>query len=732
MIANLLFLLAVPNCSSFIPQDSPSQVNVGVQVAAKFVDTAPTIDGFLNEAMWQQAGVISELVESEPEAGRKSSPPTKIYIARDSQTLYLGVECMEPQVDDMVMQRMKRDAYLRDDDRVQFVLDTFLDGKSAYFFQLSAAGSRGDALVIDNGNRFNKRWDTYWEARTQIFEDRWTAEIAIPFRALSFGENDEWGFNIQRNRGVDRSEHRWTGFERQNSLFTMSEAGRLTGMVGLPQGSSFEVVPYATARASKFENPESSEFAADFGGEINWRITPQLKASFTLNTDFAETEADQQRVNLTRFSLFFPEKRDFFLEDSGLFAFGEAGGFHGGGLMQPYYSRRIGLTGSGAEVPINYGARLSGRAGPWDMGLLAVRTDELTSAGVPAGEMLVARPSYRVNDELSIGTMFTSGNPESDGTNLVAGVDARFSRSDFFGKRLELNAFGVRSSDHDTALTPGVGVGGAFGFEAGLAAKDWNLVAKTYGSQNNFSPALGFVLRPGERFHLAKFSWEPRPDDASSDIRKYDFAIRPKWWTDEKGNMSSHGWDVTFFGAEWHDGDELKLTWAWDGDTLDSSFDPFSGTSIGAGDYDWHKLEAEYRFSPARKLSGGVEMQTGGWYDGSGTTFDVDIDWRPNANLRLGLSGHQGVFDMPGGDFTSRQGRFIFDWSFSPDFVIQNLIQTDNESNHLGFQSRTRWMIADGRETFFVVNYGWDEAPGGYWIPGDRDFSAKFVYSLRF
>ena len=731
MAPSFLFVLA-PFLFGTALQDPVPHDGSGPTITAGLTEQAPVIDGHLDDPIWQTANTIDYLTESEPVEGRRSAPGTRIMIARDEHALYIGVECMEPEPDKMVMQRMNRDSYLREDDRIQFVFDTFHDGKSAYFFQMSAAGSRGDALIGDNGNRFNKRWDTFWEGRTQILEDRWTVEIAIPFRAISFGEGDTWGFNVQRSRGVDRSESRWTAFERKFSMFTMSQAGLLKGMGGLPSESSFEVVPFLKTRYSRFGNPNSSDFSADFGGEVNWRITPQLKASFTVNTDFAETESDQQRVNLTRFSLFFPEKRDFFLEDSSLFDFGEAGGWRGGGLMQPYYSRRIGLTSGGNEVPINYGARLSGRVGRWNLGLLAVHTGAMGSVGVPEGEMLVARPSYRVTDRLTIGALLTSGNPESDNTNLVTGLDARYSQSDFFGKRLEMNLFGIRSSDGDIPSAAGSGVGGAFGFESGLSSSDWNLHLKTYGSQTNFDPALGFVLRPGERYHLMRASWEPRPSDSSSAIRKYKFALRPKWWTDTKGDLSSHGWDMTFFGAEWHDGDEVNFTWAWDGDNLDDEFEPSDGSTIAPGNYNWHKLEAEYRFSSSRPLSGGLAVQTGGWYDGTGTSIRADIDWRPNANLRMGLSAYQGQFQLPGGDFTSRQGRVNFDWSFSPDFIIQNLIQTDNESGHVGFQSRTRWMLEDGRETFFVVNYGWDEAPGGYLIPGDRDISLKFVYSLRF
>lgn len=705
-------------------QQAPNQDVASVH--ASFLQEAPNLDGRLDEPFWRTADLIDGLTEVEPGQGIPHDPLTEIRVARDSTHLYFGVTCWEPTPEKMVVQNMKRDAFLREDDRIEFVFDTFKDGRSGYFFQMSAGGSRGDALIGDNGSRFNKKWDGFWKGVAKIGEDRWTAEIAIPFATMAFGESGTWGFNIQRFRGANRSRARWAAVSRNLNLFNLSDAGELTGMENISAKGAFEVSPYLKFRNAKLSTGEVSR-TADLGGEFNWRVTPQLKASFTLNTDFAETEVDQQRVNLTRFSLFFPEKRDFFLEDSTLFEFGEARSYRGGGVLMPFYSRRIGLTEDGDEVPIRAGLRVAGRSGPWDLGLLAVDTDDLSSEGVPAGQQFVFRPAYRMNREMSIGGLFTSGDPSTDVRNQVLGADFRFSRSEIIpGHRFAMNLFGLRGVDDATASRSV-----AWGAEGLLKSDDWEYSLKTYASQPDFNPGLGFVLRPGERYQYGRIQWEPRPS-GESPFRKFSFHLRPKWWTDLSGDVTSHAYDVKFFGAEWNNGDSVELVWAWDGDRLDEAWDPVDGITINPGFYHYQKFEAEYSFSSARPLSGEIDLQVGDWYDGEVVDLSLSANWRPNAATRVGASLGEGRYDLLGGDFVSRTARLSYNHSFSPNLSVFNLLQYDNESNEVGFQSRTHLIAEDGRELFFVINSGWEDQLDRRFVLQDQDFTLKVVSSLRF
>ena len=695
---------------------SPQDPSDSLTASALRVLDAPVVDGRLDEAVWQEAFLLSPLTEIEPDLGESSLPDTEVRVMRDEEYLYFGFLCFESEPEKMVRHNMARDAFLRNDDRIEIVLDTFLDRRNAYFFQLSAAGSRGDGLIGENGSRFNKQWDTLWKGAAHVGKDRWTAEIAIPFRSLSFGEGSRWGLNVSRFRGADRSRYRWAGLSRHVHLFTIASAGILRGLDNLPRSSSFELTPYAKARQAWFENPDSASTDLALGGEFNWRISPGLRASFTLNTDFAETEADQQRVNLTRFPLFFREKRDFFLEDSTVFEFGEQTGFRGGGgRLLPFFSRRIGLASDGTEIPLHAGVRLAGHTGPLDLGFLGVNTAAVPASGTPAGNLYVLRPSYRVNDELAVGALATHGNPDADAINTVFGLDLRYNRAEIFsGYRLKLNTFAVRSRDEASHR-----VGAGWGLQSTLYSDDWTWEVKSLGTEEAFVPGMGFVLRPGERLYFGRAHWSPRPAGESR-VRKYNFELRPIWWTDSAGNPQSHAYDATLFGLEWHDGDSFEVVWAFDGDRLGTSF------------HRWHLLEAEYEWSSSRPWSGSVAAEAGGWYDGQGLQLGMELDWRPSASLKLGARWDEGHFQMPGGDFTSRVGSLSGDFSFSPNLAVNNLLQADNQSDTWGFQSRARWIQEDGRELFFVLNWGWQEIPGGIIVPLDREIAAKLVWSLRF
>jgi len=720
LVALLLFLPQAGGGGTASPA-APARKSVHVARAPR----APVIDGVLEDEAWAQAAVITDFVEVDPDEGDPADPPTELRLMRDADFLYLGVTCFEPEPEKMVLQNALRDAFLNDDDRFEFILDTFEDGKNAFFFQVSAAGERGDGLINDNGRRFNKNWDTFWKARMRISKDRWTAEIAIPFKGLSFSGKGVWRANFERFRGADRTRTRWASPLRKYRLFTVSVAGELEGMEGLDQGLGIEVVPFYKVRRNDDEVTNLGNTVGTLGGEINWRITSQLRGSLTFNTDFAETEADARRVNLTRFPLFFPEKRDFFLQDSTFFQFGEQVGFRSRPNLIPFFTRRIGLARSGDEVPIHEGARVAGRVGNLDLGALAVSTGKVRGAGVPRGDIFVVRPSYNVSDELSVGALFTSGNPEDKGSNFVTGVDTRFASTDLLPGNFSLNVYALRSSDEVTG-----DVGAAYGMQSSLRTRDWNFSFDTLTTQKAFQPSLGFVRRPGERRYASQVMWEPRPDEGP--VRRYIFGIQPVVWTDLSGELQSHRTAFNLFGVELHDGDQFMLSTIFEGDRLDQPFFIVPGSKIPTGGYDWWTVQGQVRFSDARPLSGRIVVEGGSFYNGSIGRLRVSANWRPSAFFRFGLSYREDRADLPGGDFDTRIEIVNANFSFTPDLSLENLIQADNQSDVLGIQSRLRWIEADGRELFFVVNSAWRELPGGTIIPLSRDFTLKLLYSLRF
>ncbi|MBC8370730.1 MAG: carbohydrate binding family 9 domain-containing protein [Planctomycetes bacterium] len=695
------------------------------QAKISVVDQPPVLDGRLDDVTWQTATQIGDFTEVKPNEGQIADPETVCYIARDANFLYIAFECFDNDTQSMVLQNVARDAFLTDDDRIEIVLDTFNNKQSAYFFQMSAAGSRGDALIGENGRRFNKPWNGFWQGASLVHDDKWVCEMAIPFATLSSGESDTWGFNMQRYRGSSRSEYRWSAPRREVFLGNVSIAGELGGFSGLKHGLGLEFRPYLkTKRVDQHDGAEG--FETDFGGEIHWAITPALKASFSLNTDFAETEVDDRKVNLSRFSTFYPEKRDFFLQDSNLFEFGEQSTFGGRGSnnLLPFFSRSIGLS-SGQPVDINYAARIAGRLDKFDIAALAAHTSNDFELGVPEGELFVLRPSYHLSSAASIGGLFTTGNPNSIGSNSVGGVDFHYSSADVLGSNFSLNTFFVQSADGDSGQR---GLG--FGAQASLAQPEFEASFASIGAQSDFLPAMGYVRRPGEFMTKAMIKYKPLT--TNSDVRQYDFLIGPEVWMNLGGDLISSTFRLGLFGAEFHDGTSIKFHTKLMRDRPDSDYSVASGVTMLAGDYAWTEHMLKYATSSRNKFSVSSYLSGGQYYDGHIVKLNTSLTYRPSASSKIKLSYGENRGHLPAGDFTTRVEKLTFDLSFGPKVAWDTLLQADNQSDTLGIQSRLRYLLEDGREMFFVVDSGWQELENRMIVPTQHDLTLKLVYALRF
>lgn len=720
--ALLAFALPQQEAPDLLPDGQPRPVvEIPTLEAPESGEWGIRLDGFLEEEVWSQAAVIDGFEEVEPYEGRAADPKTEILMWRSATHLYIGVNFLEPEPDSMVLQNQHRDAFLNDDDRLQIVFDTFGESPTAYFFQLSAGGSRGDALLGDNGTRFNKRWDTYWEARTRIQEDRWTAEIVIPFRSLASNESGVWRANFERYRGSTRTRYRWTAARREYRNFNLANGGTLTGMADVEHGLGVTVTPYFKVKRFD-EHSGPRDWETGFGGEVDWWITPQLKMSLTANTDFAETEVDDRRINLSQYSLFFPEKRDFFLEDANLFEFG----LPRSNSLVPFYSRRIGLVG-GEEVDVDAGARLSGRVGPWDLGVLAVSTGQENIDGeiIPEGEAFVVRPSYNFSNRFAVGGLLTYGDPSDNDSNLVTGVDTRYN-DNLFGGEFDLSFFAVRSEDESDDTR-----GAAAGARASLQTSNWQYSSQFFLAGDDFDPGLGFVQRPGQSNWSNSISFEPRPSDPGSSVRKYTFALNPSGWFEDGWKLMSHSIRFNFFGVEWHSGDKLEFDVRYAGDRVtDDDFDP-GGVPVSADFYDFVDYSVEFESSEARPLAFTVDVRNGQWYDGDRIRYDFGVNWRPSPTVSLDLEYEETQADLANGDFATRVVELGANLYASPALSWQNVLQADNESDELGWQSRLRFIHRDGQELFLVANLGWIERYEDSIVPTERDLALKLVYSVR-
>src|SRR5258706_8969281 len=337
-----------------------------------------TIDGRLDEPIWREAQPLA-LTQQSPKPGAATRYETSVRIIVANDRIYFGFECKDPHPKSVAIHSMRRDETMgRDgatltDDTVSIVLDTYGDRRTGYFFQINAGGTRTDGLISDPQSA-SLDWDGIWDARTARSADGWSAEVVIPSRTLNFaGGMDAWGLNVERYVPRERLTLRWSSPTLDSFIYDLSRAGRLTGVGALEQGKGLEFVPYATGRTRESFPGSDRSWQGSAGGDVTWKITPQLVTVFTANTDFAETDVDSRQINLTRFPLFFPEKRAFFLEGANQYDFGLGIGAQDSQEFIPFFSRRIGLLG-GEQIPINAGAKLNGRIGKWNLALLDVQT----------------------------------------------------------------------------------------------------------------------------------------------------------------------------------------------------------------------------------------------------------------------------------------------------------------------------------------------------------------------
>ncbi len=477
------------------------------------------IDGRLEEPAWNLAIPIVELTQILPKEGGLPTEKTEVRVLVDDESLYFGITCFDSNPYSIISTQLTRDADLAVDDNISVVLDPFLDHRNGFFFNVNPAGARSDGQISNGAEFTSLDWDGIWNAHARITNEGWVAEITIPFKTLRFKPGQlVWGLNIERVIKRKNEINRWAGASQNIWLSNLAEAGQLEGLPDVRQEMGLDIRPYGLAMRK-----EGNHWEVDGGMDISKNLAPNINASITVNTDFAETEVDARRVNLTRFSLFYPEKRAFFLEGAGVFDV-----VTGNPMMPdliPFFSRRIGLRdrdGISTEVPIIVGAKITGRQSRYNIGLLDVQTDNVSEAGLSGQNLLAARVSRDFWKQSYVGGIFTRGNPGGTGDNLLAGMDARFATSSFRGdKNLSLSLFAFLTKDKFSDTTDY-----ATGFSIDYPNDRWfaNLNWKQIG--DNFTPALGFVPRTGVRKTNALFMFRPRPERGG--IRQLTFHAFPE------------------------------------------------------------------------------------------------------------------------------------------------------------------------------------------------------------
>ena len=699
-----------------------------------------SLDGSLDEPSWSRAVPAGDFIQIDPDNGQSATERTEVRVVFDGEHLYLGITCFDSDPDGWLGWQLRRDERLNSDDAFMWTIDTFLDGRSGYFFEMNPSGLMADALMGVNGE--NREWDGIWNARARRTALGWTLEIDIPFRTLNFNPgNDTWGINFQRVVRRKNEQSIWTGWARNQGVRRMTNAGLLTGIRDVTQGRGLDIKPYGlvSSLASPGRGNANTTTDASAGIDLFYNPTPLLRANLTVNTDFAQTEVDQRQVNLTRFSLFFPEQRDFFLDGATFFDFAsDAGGndnFFGpvgrsnDERVIPFFSRRIGLSADATPQKIDFGTKLTGQAGAQDVGLLHVRTGE--DNGFPSEDFTVARVKRRLLQQSYVGAMYTRRDPGLPGATAshTAGLDARLATSTFLGgENLETNAWFLHNSQPDVS-----GRDNAFGASLLYPNDLWNARVDTKAVQQNFDPAVGFVLRRGYRQYTQAVEYGPRPSGHPY-IRQATLGTSFDTVTDSRNDLLKRTIVVQPLQMQFHSQDNFRLTAARYYERLDTPFALTRDITLPVGgEYTFYRFRYFVSTANRRPLSVNASLENGRFYSGTRTERQVNLNLRLRPGLFLFLTGQWNDVKLPEGHFTTRLYRLVGETQFSPFIALTNNVQYDSQSSVLGWQSRFRWIITPGNDLYVVYTHNWlDDVLLDRLSTLDKRLASKILYTYRF
>lgn len=693
------------------------------EIKAVFTDRAPSIDGYVNDEVWKNASLVNEFIQREPLTGSPVSEKTEFLILYDHNNLYVGARCYDDP-GKITAKELARDVSLSDDDRIQVILDTYLDGRSGYWFQIGPRGSIGDAIINENGKDFNKSWDGVWDGRAKITSEGWEAEMVIPFKTLGFDKDiNTWGLKLLRHIRRKSEVSYWPPTTLDANRFSVSDAGRITGLDGMSQGIGLDIIPYATGGFSKKQDVDSKA-VLNGGLDAFYHITPSLKAAITVNTDFAQTEVDEKQINLTRFSLFFPEKRDFFLDGASYFTFGITGDQESpmNTQMIPFFSRRIGLDAGGNPVAIKYGGKFTGKIGDWNVGIMHIKDDnKWDNPGYTAG-----RISRNIGKQSSIGVIGTNGNAFSADENFLAGADLRLGTSEYKGnKNLYFNLYGVKSF---TDSIKGDDV--SFGTELSYPNDFLNFRIGYLQIGENFIPGLGFVPRKNIRNFYGGLNLGPRfKNSAVMQVRsgfKYSFISSLS-----DGGLETSQIDFSIADIMFLSGDLISFSSQYTYEVLESDFNVFENNVIPADSYNYWRHSLTLSSAKRRKFWASTRVGLGTFYSGTRKDWLLQAGYKISVPVYVGMESDRRWVDLPAGNFQTQIYRLNLNFLFSPNLSWYNFAQYENQTETIGWQSRLQWIIKPGKEIFLTFNSPLID-PLERFRPEIYEARVKIKYAIRF
>ena len=685
----------------------------------------------LDDEIWALAGLIEDFVQQEPNEGAPSSERTEVRLVYDAETLYIGVRAYDRDASAITATEMRRDSErILQEDNFQIILDTFKDSRSGYMFVTNPLGAKLDQQVFNEGeggiagfgnsSNINRDWDGVWHVAASRDGEGWVAEIAIPLVTLRFPavEAQSWGFNLMRNIGRRNEQAYWAPVPQAYTLTRVSYAGSLNGMESLNRGLDLRVTPFVTSGASRVleTGAENDSFEREAGLDVKYGITAGLNLDLTYNTDFAQVEVDDEQVNLTRFALFFPEKRDFFLENSGQFAIGSANAFNR--VADLFFSRRIGLSSTGESVPIIGGARLSGKVGRNDIAVMNVRTDNAFERN---GEnFFVSRYSRNLFSRSRVGGMVIAKD-EVGGAHYNRTYAADMNLAPH--PALTIQGFVAKTE------TPEIDADDMGSYiNATWLDRDWRIYAEYADIEDDFNPEVGFLPRRGFAMYRAHLERNPRPSWLG--IRVLSPMVNYTLYNDQTGRKESSRWHF-MNGTRFDNGAYLNVWYNRHYERLEAPF-TLGGVEIPVGEYHFGEFRFMFTSNPARRVYYTLNLAPQGFYGGTRLDRSVTVGARLTDQLSAEGRYSRNDVDLPFGDFEVDLGSLRVDLALSPTMSLRSVTQYNSQSEQFGTSMRFRWEYSPGSDIFLT----YDEVrrdpfdPTGLLEYRDRRLLIKATYLL--
>jgi len=688
-------------------------------MVARRVEEIPTIDGRLDDPVWQIAPGVSAFYQREPLEGEAATETTTVFILYDQTHLYIGVELLDSQPVDIRASELRRDSTLDSDDSFTVALDSYHDHRNAFVFRINPLGTRYDALIRDEDDKFDSAWDEQWTAAATLTEDGWRVEMSIPFKILRFSgaEAQTWGVNFERVIKRKNESVYWSGWDRDFGFHHISQAGHLEGLIDIRQAERLRIRPYLLGGVETFNATSSpgTDGVWEAGiDDLKYAVTSNLTADLAFNPDFGQVEVDTQQVNLTRFSLFFREKRPFFVEGADSLVMGMGLLHFGPPPLELFHSRRIGLSDRGEPIPIMAGSKLTGKMGGFNLGFLNVQTNDFQDQ--PGENFTVARVRKEMLGRSYIGGIFTNRQDGGEMNRLV-GMDARFVLQKY------LNVMGILAKSFTTGISDKDWIR-QIGFEwrADLLTAGFNYMD----IEPNFNPGIGFVRRR-ERTIGTRAIFRPRPGGEL--IRNLEFEPRLVYYHDDERTLKTRDTGLEFAVAL-QSGDRFTFDIENEFERLTHPFRIGPGVTLPVGDYQWNAGGISFSSFNGRKVSGSAGVHFGDFYNGTKRSLNLSGDFRPNETIQVSPSYRFNNVDLIEGSFNTHLVGVRADVSFTTNLLTSAFVQYNSTGDLAAVQFRFNYIFRT-IDNFYIVYNETRFTDGVYSGEFDRSLAVKLTYSLH-